>query len=111
LIALDHNVESISSIAMIGVNSLAPIAGLDCTLHRFWRIDTPPVAAASSDLHIHGGWRWRSRLHTGDLQLHAPASTTVKAPRAHLVAINIDVETISSIAVITIDADAPVPSI
>jgi hypothetical protein len=43
--------------------------------------------------------------------LHAPASTTVKAPGAHLVAINIDVETISSIAVITIDADAPVPSI
>jgi len=53
LIALNHHLEGIASIAMIRVDALAPVPGIHSALNGARGIHTPPVAAASSNLNIH----------------------------------------------------------
>jgi hypothetical protein len=112
-VAVNIDVETVSSIAVVGVDAVATVTSIRVARDRPRGIDALCVPTTVPNLNLDNSrWRWRWwSLHTLNLQIHAPASAAVSAAGADLIAFDDHLEGITSIAMIRVDALAPVPGI
>jgi hypothetical protein len=106
----DH-LECVSGSGVIVVDALAHISGFNGTGNWAWSIHAPSVLATPSEIDLDIRWWKCCRLHTSNLQVHAPTLGAVFAPGANLVTIHLNLEGVSSPRMVGVDALAHIPGI